>query len=85
VYFICSRGGYESASKSFRAQDLEVDITQRSFMITGANSGVGKSAAIAIAKLGGIVHLVCRSKERGEAALAEIKETTGNQVRDFCR
>lgn len=74
-----TKGGYESASKLFRPQDLEVDISQKSFMITGANSGVGKSAAIAIAKLGGTVHIVCRSKERGEAALAEIKEVSGNQ------
>lgn len=31
---------------------MMVDISQRSFMITGGNSGIGKSAALAIAKKG---------------------------------
>ncbi|KAK7466554.1 hypothetical protein BaRGS_00037338 [Batillaria attramentaria] len=74
-----TRGGYESASKHFKPEDMKADISQRSFMITGANSGIGKSAALAIAKQGGIVHLVCRNKQRGEAALDEIKQASGNE------
>ena len=30
--------------------------------------------------LGGTVHMVCRSKERGEAAQSEIKEQAQNEV-----
>nr|KAG5687785.1 hypothetical protein BaRGS_025679 [Batillaria attramentaria] len=75
-----TRGGYESASKHFKPEDMKADISQRSFMITGANSGIGKSAALAIAKQGGIVHLVCRNKQRGEAALDEIKQASGNEI-----
>ena len=75
-----SRSGYEAASKNFRAEDLQVDISHRSFMITGANSGVGKSVALAIAKRGGTVHMVCRNRMRGEAAMAEIMAASGNQV-----
>lgn len=74
-----TRGGYQSASKNFNAKDLEVDVTGQSFVITGANSGLGKATALAIAKKGGTVHLVCRNRERGEAAKTEIAETTGNQ------
>lgn len=33
---------------------------------------------------GGTVHLVCRNRERGEAAKTEIAETTGNQVSELC-
>ncbi|XP_067670565.1 dehydrogenase/reductase SDR family member 12-like [Haliotis asinina] len=74
-----TKSGYASASKAFNAGDMEVDVTGRSFMITGANSGIGKCAAIAIAKKGGTVHMVCRDSKRGEEARAEISEVTGNQ------
>uniref|UniRef100_A0A8B9J8N0 Si:ch211-165b10.3 n=1 Tax=Astyanax mexicanus TaxID=7994 RepID=A0A8B9J8N0_ASTMX len=47
-----TRGRYETASKSFVTKDLDVSVVGRSFMITGANSGIGKEAAMAIAKKG---------------------------------
>jgi len=42
-------------------------------MITGANSGIGKETAEKLAELGAVVVMVCRSKERGEKAMAEVK------------
>ena len=41
-----TKGGYETASKLFNPKDLEVDLTRRVVMITGANSGIGKVAAL---------------------------------------
>uniref|UniRef100_A0A6J0T8C3 Dehydrogenase/reductase SDR family member 12 isoform X3 n=1 Tax=Pogona vitticeps TaxID=103695 RepID=A0A6J0T8C3_9SAUR len=73
------RSGYESASKHFVPEDLEVNVTGRSFMVTGANSGIGKAAAKEIARRGGAVHLVCRNKDRAEEAKKEITTETGNQ------
>lgn len=73
-----TKGGYQSASKSFKAQDLDVNVADRVFMITGANSGIGKSAAISIAKKGGIVHLVCRNEERALKAKEEIVTESKN-------
>ncbi|XP_051989317.1 dehydrogenase/reductase SDR family member 12-like [Xyrauchen texanus] len=73
-----TRSGFENASKSFVAKDLDVSMVGRSFMITGANSGIGKATAIAIAKKGGTVHIVCRNKERAERAREEIISTSGN-------
>ena len=75
-----TKSGYESAAKSFIQSDLEVDLSKRSIMVTGANSGIGKSCAMEVAKRGATVHLVCRSKERGEAAKEEIVSTTNNNV-----
>lgn len=72
-----------SASKHFIPEDLEVDASNRSFLITGANSGLGKAAAIAIAKRGGTVHLACRNPESGQAAEKEIIDVTGNQKVHF--
>lgn len=48
-------------------------------MITGANAGIGKRAALQCAQKGAEVVMVCRSKERGEAALTEIREKSGNE------
>ncbi|XP_073518737.1 dehydrogenase/reductase SDR family member 12 [Phyllobates terribilis] len=74
-----TKGGYEAAAKHFAAEDLQVDVTGRSYMITGANSGIGKATALAIAKKGGIIHLVCRNKHRAEEAQKEIIAGSGNQ------
>jgi len=41
-------------------------------VVTGASSGIGKAASLALARLGATVVLVCRNAERGEAALAEV-------------
>ncbi|NP_001279221.1 coiled-coil domain-containing protein 122 [Callorhinchus milii] len=50
-------------------------------MITGGNSGIGKATALEIAKRGGTVHLVCRNKERAEAAKEEIvKESNKEEI-----
>lgn len=41
-----TKGGYESASKSFNTSDLEVNLSNKAIMITGANSGIGKITAL---------------------------------------
>ncbi|MCZ0934759.1 MAG: SDR family NAD(P)-dependent oxidoreductase [Gemmatimonadetes bacterium] len=43
-------------------------------VVTGANSGVGKSAADLLARVGADVTLVCRSRERGEPALSDARQ-----------
>lgn len=47
-------------------------------ILTGANTGIGKATAFGLAKMGATVVMVCRSLERGEAAMAEIKRGSGN-------
>jgi dehydrogenase/reductase SDR family protein 12 len=41
--------------------EITTDMTGKTFVITGANSGIGLAAAKKIAKLNGIVYLVCRN------------------------
>ncbi|XP_035536601.1 dehydrogenase/reductase SDR family member 13-like isoform X2 [Morone saxatilis] len=53
----------------------------KTVIVTGSNTGIGKTTAIDLAKRGARVILACRSKQRGEAALEEVKRESGsNQV-----
>jgi len=46
------------------------EIMDRKFcMITGANSGIGKAAAIQIAQQGYHIIMACRNQKKGEVAL----------------
>jgi NAD(P)-dependent dehydrogenase (short-subunit alcohol dehydrogenase family) len=47
---------------------------RKTCLITGANAGIGMEAAVQIAEAGLHVVMVCRSRERGEAALREVRE-----------
>uniref|UniRef100_A0A673WKF2 Dehydrogenase/reductase 12-like a n=1 Tax=Salmo trutta TaxID=8032 RepID=A0A673WKF2_SALTR len=74
-----TRGAFLSAAKHFVEKDLEVSMAGRVFMITGANSGIGRATAMAIAKRGGTVHMVCRNKDKAEEARADIVKESGNK------
>ena len=41
-------------------------------VITGASSGIGQAASVALARIGASVVLVCRDRGRGERAMAEV-------------
>ena len=56
------------------------NLSEKTIMVTGANSGIGKEAALQLAERGAHVVMVCRNRERGEPALAEIKTKSGNDT-----
>ena len=52
-------------------------------LVTGANSGIGRAASLALAKKGATVVMVARNKERGEAARSEIIRESQNASVDL--
>lgn len=47
-------------------------------LITGGTSGIGKETAKGLADMGASITLVGRNQVRGEAAVAELRQSTGN-------
>lgn len=54
------------------------DMAGRVCAITGASSGLGYETALALARRGATVALLCRSVERGEQARVRIAAASGN-------
>jgi NAD(P)-dependent dehydrogenase (short-subunit alcohol dehydrogenase family) len=55
-----------------------MDMTGKVVVVTGATSGIGKAAAFELARMGATIGVVARSKERGEAVVADIRSRAGN-------
>lgn len=53
-------------------------MNNKTCLITGANSGIGFATAMGLARLGSHVIIVSRNAQRGEEAIRQIKEDTGN-------
>ncbi|QNN51326.1 SDR family NAD(P)-dependent oxidoreductase [Nocardioides mesophilus] len=69
-----TRIGYWLRRPGWRTDDPRPgSMAGKRVLVTGANSGLGKAAAIGLARLGATVHLVVRNEERGKAALAELR------------
>jgi NAD(P)-dependent dehydrogenase (short-subunit alcohol dehydrogenase family) len=54
------------------------DLSARTCVVTGANSGIGYETVRALARMGARVVMVCRDPGRGEAARAALARETGN-------
>jgi NAD(P)-dependent dehydrogenase (short-subunit alcohol dehydrogenase family) len=61
----------------FKDRSLAGAVSGKVVMITGASSGIGKSAALRVGEAGGTVLLVARTPERLEETRAEIEESGG--------
>lgn len=61
------------------------NLTDKTIIITGANSGIGKAAAIQLAKSGATLVMACRSAERGARALADVREAANSQRVELLR
>ncbi len=60
-------------TEHWTAKDMP-DLSGKNIIVTGANSGVGYSAARAFAAKGAHVVFACRSRDKAEAAVAELQQ-----------
>lgn len=57
------------------------NLENRTIIVTGANSGIGKAAAIQLASMGANVVMACRSAERGAQAREDVcRQANSSQV-----
>lgn len=78
IVFSFDASGFRRHARGFDDPDIDVDLTGRLCLITGANSGLGYATALALARRGARVQLLCRSAERGTQALQDIRQQSGN-------
>jgi NAD(P)-dependent dehydrogenase (short-subunit alcohol dehydrogenase family) len=68
---------FDQAKQAFIYKNLVMKLHQKSFIITGATSGMGKAIALDFAREGASLILSGRDEERGKSLLEEIKENGG--------
>ena len=56
------------------------DLTGKTAVVTGGNTGLGEAFARALAEVGASVALAARTRERSEAVASEISESSGKAI-----
>jgi NAD(P)-dependent dehydrogenase (short-subunit alcohol dehydrogenase family) len=56
----------------------ESHMKKNTILVTGGTSGIGKAAALEMARLGARVVITARDEEKGKRTLQEIRDETGN-------
>jgi len=59
------------------------DLATKTFLVTGANTGIGKITAKELARAGAHVILACRSKAKTAAVIDEIKRELGHASLEY--
>lgn len=67
-----SAPGYSVRKRAWEPEDLPKDLGGQHIVVTGANSGLGYATTENLAGRGATLHMLCRNKERGEAARESI-------------
>lgn len=72
----CTKTGWEKAIQKYKKPDILADprhsITGHVYLITGANTGIGKEISTQLARRGATVYMVCRNLAKAEKARDEI-------------
>jgi NAD(P)-dependent dehydrogenase (short-subunit alcohol dehydrogenase family) len=61
----------------------QADLSAKTCIVTGANTGIGKEIAQAFARMGAHVVLACRNEDKARRAVEDIKQATGSDSLDI--
>jgi NAD(P)-dependent dehydrogenase (short-subunit alcohol dehydrogenase family) len=59
------------------------ELAGKTFIITGANTGIGKVTALELARKGAHLILACRNSAKTDAVIRDIKAATGNDKLEY--
>ncbi len=78
ILYSFDRSGFRRHAERFDPSDLDVDLTGRTCLVTGANSGIGRECTLELARRGATVWMICRDARRGRTALREVRRESGS-------
>jgi retinol dehydrogenase 14 len=70
-----------SVESIYSALFMQMPLSGKTVLVTGASSGIGLEASVAIARMGADVVMVARDRGKGENALAAVQARSGSQRR----
>ncbi len=70
--------GFLAHQARFKPDDLDVDMSGKVCLVTGATSGLGLATCRALSALGAQVWMLCRDSERGARLRDQLRQDTGN-------
>ena len=75
----CTANGWLRASAGYDTAALDkLSLEGRTFVVTGANAGLGRCLSDWLASRGATLYMVCRNEARGTAARDEVAAASGN-------
>jgi NAD(P)-dependent dehydrogenase (short-subunit alcohol dehydrogenase family) len=62
---------------------MQSDLAGKTYVVTGANSGIGLVTTRELARRGGRVILACRTRDKTDPVIADIRRDTGSDQLEF--